>query len=105
MREGTTHLLLQVVYPDGTAFQLPAGGPLELEIETRLAEKLALKTIALEDTLAKAVTEKGVGYLSSSEKVETAVRVSYRETVQIERLFREIFKEVMFEFKDRVANP
>jgi hypothetical protein len=70
------HLLLQVVYPDGEIFRFRPGGALEID---------------LEDMLAKRLTAKGVGLFQSSAKVEAA--------------FREAFKEVMFEFKDKVANP
>ena len=71
-----THLLLQIVYPNGEAFQMPAGGPLEMDLEDRLAERLIVKD---------------VGVFHTKEQVETS--------------FREAFREVMYEFKDKVANP
>ncbi len=68
-------LMLQIIYPNGEVFRLPAGGALEID---------------LEDQLAKRLTEK-VRFFHTANQIETA--------------FREVFREVMFEFKDRVANP
>lgn len=75
MRVGS-HLLLQIVYPNGEVFRMPAGGPLEMELENTLAAKLL---------------EKDIGRM--------------RSKAQVVEAFREAFQEVMYEFKDRVANP
>jgi hypothetical protein len=101
----TSRLLLQIVYPDGEVFQLPAGGPLEMELENQLAERVVEKVKDFENRLAETVAAKGVGLFRTSTQVESALRASFQEQIQIERTFREAFKEVMFEFKDHIANP
>ena len=105
MKEGTTHLLLQIVYPDGRAFQMPAGGPLEMELKERLSQRLAIKVAGFETLMAESVAAKDVGFFRTAGQVQEAMRESFRETVKIDQVFREAFEEVMFEFKDRVANP
>lgn len=99
------HLLLQIVYPDGTLFQFPGGGTLEMDLERALAERLFKKIVGVENKLVEASVAKGVGLLRTSTQVEAAMRTSFREVVQIDKMFRDTFKEIMFEFKDRVANP
>lgn len=68
-----SHLLLQIVYPNGDLFQLPAGGPLEMELEEEIAKRLVAKSVGL-----------------------------LRTTAKVEEAFREAFQEAMFEFKGKV---
>jgi len=105
MREEATHLLLQIVYPNGEVYQMPAGGALEMNLEEQLAGRVAIKIAGYEGMLAEALTAKGVGFFHTSAQVESALRQSFRETIKIETTVREAFKEVMFEFKDQVKHP
>lgn len=69
------YLLLQIVFPDGSIYRFPAGGTIEMEIENALAERLVAK---------------GVGV--------------FRNQKHVKQDFHEAFKEVMRDFKKRVAN-
>lgn len=71
MRPVRSHLLLQIVYPDGETFRMRAGSPLELDLESKLADAL----------------------LSEVGKVATRG--------QIEKIFHKVFRQVMFDFKDQ----
>ncbi len=71
-----SHLLLQIVYPSGEVFKMPAGGLLEMDME---------------DELAQALMREGVGVLKSAASVE--------------RSFRKAFREAMYKFKDKTRDP